>query len=64
MDDRMEGLGDLPGGGFFSIARAISADGGVIVGQGTSTSGQEAFRWTEDDGMVGLARLSDLRTPF
>ncbi|MBW2652365.1 MAG: hypothetical protein JRC57_04670, partial [Deltaproteobacteria bacterium] len=52
------GLGDLPGGDFRSSARGISADGLVIVGNSSSSSGNEAFRWTEGTGMVGLGDLS------
>ena len=48
------GLGDLPGGSFNSFARGVSADGLVVVGQGNSSSGSEAFRWTSDVGMVRL----------
>jgi probable HAF family extracellular repeat protein len=49
-------LGDLPGGRFFSQANAVSADGSVVVGQGTSgnapqTAGLEAFVWTQRRGM-------------
>ena len=50
-------LGDLPGGSFESIANGISADGSVIVGQGISAAGPEAFRWTREGGMVGLGDL-------
>jgi probable HAF family extracellular repeat protein len=50
-------LGDLPGGSFFSVANGISADGSVVVGQSTSASGDEAFRWTSSGGMVGLGFL-------
>ena len=53
----MTGLGLLDGGGF-SDARDISADGAVIVGLASSTSGQEAFRWDSVDGMVGLGDLN------
>ena len=52
-----QGLGDLPGGGIFSQGRAVSAYGSVVVGGSTSGSGDEAFRWTEADGMVGLSDL-------
>lgn len=52
------GLGDLAGGGFSSQAFAISADGSVVVGEGTSALGTEAFRWTIRDGMVGLGTLA------
>ena len=52
------GLGDLPGGSFYSEAHSVSADGSVVVGRGTSESGPaEAFRWTSRTGMVGLGDL-------
>jgi probable HAF family extracellular repeat protein len=55
----MVGLGDLPGGDFQngSGARAVTADGTVVVGAGSSTAGREAFRWTSGEGMVGLGDL-------
>ncbi len=52
-------IGDLPGGTFSSSAQGISADGKVIVGFGTTSSGEEAFRWTEETGMVSLGNLPD-----
>ena len=52
----MVGLGDLPGGSN-SLARSASADGSVVVGDGISASGLEAFRWTSGGGMVGLGDL-------
>jgi probable HAF family extracellular repeat protein len=55
------GLGDLPGGSFYSEAASISADGSVVVGEsisGSSTPMFEAFRWTKTGGMVGLGDLS------
>ncbi|HWP30436.1 MAG TPA: hypothetical protein VNK96_01735 [Fimbriimonadales bacterium] len=52
-----KGLGDLPGGNFESVALGVSADGSVVVGYSKSANGQEAFRWTEDTGMVGLGDL-------
>ena len=48
------GLGDLPGGAFESFARAVSADGTVVVGWSVSTLGTEGFRRTDSQGMVGL----------
>ena len=51
------GLGDLPGGGIFSQAFAVSADGLVVVGVSSSANGGEAFRWTQAGGMVGLGDL-------
>jgi Tol biopolymer transport system component len=52
------GLGDLPGGGFRSSARAATAMGMVIVGYGHSASGKEAFRWVKNQGMTGLGSLA------
>ncbi|MBB6051919.1 hypothetical protein [Armatimonas rosea] len=57
-----EGLGDLPGGEFRSVALAVSADGSVVVGNSTSgnvtgSNAGEAFRWTRASGMVGLGDL-------
>jgi len=56
-DGGMDALGDLPGGSLKSIARGVSADGSVIVGQGNTAAGPEAFRWTAAGGMVGLGDL-------
>jgi len=50
----MVGLGDLPGGNFSSFANGVSGDGSVVVGRGTSASGEEAFRWTSSGGMRNL----------
>ena len=52
------GLGDLPGGTFFSLAFDVSNDGDTVVGRSTSASGVEAFRWTAETGM--MAGLGDL----
>jgi probable HAF family extracellular repeat protein len=56
------GLGDLPGGYYFSDAKGISGDGTTVVGISTSFntsgSGYEAFRWTLNDGIVGLGDLA------
>ncbi len=52
-----QGIGDLPGGAFISQAWGISADGSTVVGTSSSTSGEEAFRWTDSTGMVGLGDL-------
>jgi hypothetical protein len=45
----MVGLGYLPGA-TTSAATAVSTDGLVIVG----SSGGQAFRWTTEEGMVGI----------
>jgi probable HAF family extracellular repeat protein len=53
----MTGLGYLPGS-LYSDAKAVSADGSVIVG--LSMYGDEcfeAFRWTAENGMQGLGDL-------
>lgn len=54
----MVGLGDLPGGDFFSEAYGVSADGNVVVGQSRGAMGDEAFVWTHAGGMVGLGDLA------
>ena len=53
-----QGLGDLAGGDFHSSAKAISADGLVVVGQTVGGNGGEAFKWTSVGGMVGLGDLT------
>ena len=57
-DGGMVGLGDLPGGEFWSQATGVSADGSVIVGASYSEHGREAFVWTRETGMVGLGGLN------
>ena len=49
-------LGDLPGGLTSSIAWDLSGDGGIVIGQGSSAQGTEAFRW-EAGTMSGLGDL-------
>jgi probable HAF family extracellular repeat protein len=51
-----QGLGDLPGGSFYSEAVDISSDGTVVVGSSDAGEihGLRAFRWTSSTGMVGL----------
>lgn len=53
-DASFQGLNDLPGGSFFSYALGVSDGGNVVTGVGNSPSGEEAFRWTKEGGMVGL----------
>ena len=48
------GLGDLPGGDFFSTAQSVSADGTEVVGYSHSADGTEAFRWTQTEGIVAV----------
>ncbi|MGA3283723.1 MAG: PEP-CTERM sorting domain-containing protein [Verrucomicrobiota bacterium] len=59
MGTSFEGLGDLPGGKFESSAQRVSDNGLVVVGYGTTASGQQAFRWTRSEGIVSLGNLSD-----
>jgi probable HAF family extracellular repeat protein len=54
-----QGLGDLPGGAFESAAQAISSDGSVVVGSGTTLLGKQAFRWTQSTGIVSLGNVHD-----
>ena len=58
-DMSFQGLGDLPGGSFYSRAYGVSADGSAVAG--SSRKGpddeKEAFRWTLATGMVGLGDL-------
>ncbi len=55
------GLGDLPGGDFNSIASRMSSDGRAVTGYSLSGGGFpgtfEAFRWTQDEGMIPLGKL-------
>lgn len=53
----MVGLGDIPGGDFYSEAQAVSADGQVIVGISMTDNYTEPFRWTAEGSMVSLGRL-------
>jgi probable HAF family extracellular repeat protein len=51
-------LGDLPGGNFYSEPYAVSSDGSVVAGYSSDAEHfHQAFRWTEDNGMVSLGRL-------
>ena len=54
------GLGDLPGGTFYSEALACNADGSVVVGRSAVTEDgqEEAFVWTERGGMERLADVA------
>ena len=52
------GLGDLPGGIFYSCPANVSADGSVVVGFSYSSLGQEAFQW-QGGTITGLGDLPD-----
>lgn len=47
-------LGDLPGPAELNSANGASADGAVIVGEGDSNNGFEAWVWTSSTGMDAL----------
>lgn len=59
-DGGMVGLGDLAGGNGNSVAKDVSGDGSVVVGQGNRTStgdgfySGDAFIWTQETGMQPL----------
>jgi len=54
----MQPMGHLRPGGYLSQARGISRDGITIVGMSQSTGvATEAFRWTQNGGMVALPNL-------
>jgi len=51
----MIGLGDIAGGTFRGEARAVSANGDVVVGVGNAMSSEEtAFLWTNGSGLLNL----------
>ena len=54
-----QGLGDLPGGEYFSEATSVSPDGSIVVGYSSSLFGSEAFIWSAAHGMQGLGDLDD-----
>ena len=65
---RFINLGDLnvPGNDF-SATSDVSADGRVVVGYvgpAATQEGKQAFRWTEQTGMVGLGQLSGSQYSF
>lgn len=56
-ENGLRGLGDLPGGTFYSMAVGVSADGSTVVGESSSASGYEAFLWDAENGLRGLGDL-------
>lgn len=52
-----QALGSLPGGVQTSEVRGVSADGRVVVGRAMQETNDRAFRWTREEGMVGLVNL-------
>ncbi len=56
----VERLGDLDGGINYAGFNALSDDGAIMVGFGTSADGIEALRWTRDAGLVVLGHVAPL----
>ena len=59
----MVGLGGIKGTDtVYSVARAVSADGSVIVGQGFGGADSccEAFRWASSGANAGMYSLTEL----
>jgi probable HAF family extracellular repeat protein len=54
-DGPMQGLGAFDN--FASDAFAVTPDGGVVVGNASSQTVTQSFRWTQATGMVGLGHL-------
>jgi uncharacterized membrane protein len=61
----MVGLGDVPGGGFYSEAYDVSADGKVVAGKsaGNVPFYYSAFRWTAETGMFLIPGAVGVGTP-
>lgn len=57
-------LGDLPGDGFGSDARDVSADGAVVVGGANLSGDTQAFRWTSTEGIGGLGSLPEASNSY
>lgn len=62
VDGTPQGLGDLPGGDFFSEATGVSEDGAIVVGQASNDLGTTAFLWSDTSGMRELVAV--LRSDF
>ncbi len=56
--DHVRSLGDLTDGNAWSDAYGVSANGQVVVGQSFSAEGPQAFRWSDETGMVGMGDLA------
>jgi len=52
-------LGDLGGVSPHSRANAVSTDGAVVVGYGSTPAGRQAFRWTQASGMLRIPDLAN-----
>jgi uncharacterized membrane protein len=48
------GLSAWPGYSVYAFAEDVSADGSILVGKSDSFNVWEAFRWSQDGGIIGL----------
>jgi len=55
------GIGDLPGGWYYSSVDGLSGDGRVVVGEswGSGPNAIKAIRWTMDEGMQILGPVNN-----
>ena len=51
-----QGIGSLPASNFGSVVGGISDNGLIVVG-GSGLPGDEAFRWTQNTGLIGIGDL-------
>ncbi len=49
-----QGIGDLPGGIFYSLPWGLSENGSTVVGHSNSNNGISAFIWTRSHGIKQL----------
>ena len=59
VDGEVIWLGDLEGGSESSVAYAVSPNGDFVVGQSSSSLGDEAFIWSRDSGITALGVIED-----
>ena len=54
---KLEWIGEISTFSYDSTAYGISADGRVVFGEASEGSGNQAFRWTRDEGITNLGRI-------
>jgi probable HAF family extracellular repeat protein len=52
---KMQGLGDLEGGEYYSEATGVSSDGKIVVGIGSGADGSSGFIWSQSEGIRDIA---------
>lgn len=52
---QFQGLGDLPGGQFWSRADAVSSDGRFVAGFSRVEGGRQAFLWSVESGLTSFS---------